>query len=439
MAEVLPKIARTRAELDRRGLGADLEVDGGIDEDTAARGRARRGPGARRGLGHLRRPATVGGGAPDPGCWRKSPARRPRRRGQVDSWSHDGLPGAARGGHPGRRSRRHAPGRRAGGLGAHAHVPQSLGGCGGGDSGRRLLRRGDRSAGRPARRGGRPRVCRGAGPQGDALHDPRALCPSRADPAVYGRHRGRRGGAGGGRRARSRPPGVGARRGLAARERGHRRRGGGRGRGRRAPGAVSETPSHGPALGRSEAGRHHGRAHRRARRLGPLAHRGGGAADAHRLRAESDAVLVGAGTVRVDDPELTVRVDPVPRAPAAARRPRPRARRGPGAPCARDGRGTRVRCSTSSAPRACCRCSSKVGRASRTRSTARGSWTATCCTSPRRCSAETTPCRCSAVPEPPGCKTCGGAVWCRSPRWAPMCASSSPRARAAYDAAEVTA
>ena len=35
MAEVLPKIGRTRAELDRLGLGAVLEVDGGIDEETA--------------------------------------------------------------------------------------------------------------------------------------------------------------------------------------------------------------------------------------------------------------------------------------------------------------------------------------------------------------------------------------------------------------------
>ena len=247
-------------------------------------------------------------------------------------------------------------------VGPDAHVPQPLGRRRGGDAARRVA-----SKGRPPRPGGRtprwsPSRPPATTPGRHALHHPRALRPPRPHPAVHRGHRRRRGGAGGGRCARPRPPGVGAGGRRAPRGRGRGRRGRGGRRGRRPPRAVPEAPAHGTALGRAQAGRHHGRAHRRTRRHGALAHRRRGT---RRRPPPAGAVRRRAGRSG-DRPRRRPRAHRArrsgPRAPALACRARPAPRRSPGPPRARAVGGARRRCSTSSGPRACCRCSSRAGR-----------------------------------------------------------------------------
>ena len=178
-------------------------------------------------------------------------------------------------------------------------------------------------------------------------------------PRVVVGHRGPR-------PARRRAGARGVASGRASRSR--RRRGGGR---LGAAGAVPHPPAHRSALRRAQAGGHRRRPHGGTRRHEPVDHRRRRQGRCPPLRAESDAVLVGAGTVRADDPALTVRHvegrDPLRVVLGASAGRPPASTRAWSCPA------TSVRCSTSSVGGACCRCSSRVARPLPTRSTPPGS------------------------------------------------------------------
>src|SRR6266511_2493437 len=234
-----------------------------------------------------------------PGAW---PPERPGCAGLPQSVSTPPRPGADRkdrGGNagPSRGRDLDAASARPGRARARQHQPQSHGWRRAGAR-RRGRRRGLPPRPRPApRRGAGAAAGRRPRRRCHLLRQPGALRSPRAHPAVRRRadRRRRHPGGGGHRGPRPQRPRPGLR--AAARR---RRRGRGRGgRGRRRQGRPRVTLKAAASLDGKVAapdGTSQWITGEAAR------------ADAHRLRAEADAVAVGAGTALADDPRLTVRL-----------------------------------------------------------------------------------------------------------------------------------